>query len=92
MSVGQLLTCVSSTELTEWIAYEKVAGPLGPARNDIQAAIIACTIANANAGRGRKSKVEDFIPEWDGRPKQTWQEQLALVEKLNAAFGGTVSD
>jgi hypothetical protein len=28
-SVNEMLNSMSSTELTEWIAYERVAGPLG---------------------------------------------------------------
>lgn len=81
---------MSSSELSEWIAYEKVTGPLGAERGDIQAAIIATTVANVNAGKGRKAKVKDFIPQWDRERKQTWEEQLAMVEKLNRKLGGAV--
>jgi len=80
---------MTSWELAEWMAYERVAGPIGDARGDVQAAIVASTVANANRGRGTKRATpKDFIPEWDRRP-QTWQEQLAIVEQLNAMFGGT---
>lgn len=88
MPVGELLRRVSSAELTEWMAYEQISGPLGAARGDVQAAIVAATIANAmSSKKGRRFTPKDFIPEWDRRP-QTWQEQLELVKQLNKAFGG----
>lgn len=87
MPVSELLERVSPRELLEWEAYERVAGPLGPHRGDIQAAVVASTVANVNRGKGRPLPIQDFIPEWDRRP-QTWQEQLKTVEQLNALFGG----
>lgn len=84
----ELLTRVSSGELTEWLAYERVAGPVGPARGDTQAAIVASTIANVNAGKGRRFTPKDFIPPWDAEAAQSWQDQLAIVKQLNAMFGG----
>lgn len=87
MTVSELLERTSPRELLEWMAYERVAGPLGPRRGDIQAAVVASTVANANRGKGRPLPVDDFIPEWDKRP-QSWQEQLLVVEQLNALFGG----
>jgi hypothetical protein len=83
-----LLARVTATELAEWAAYERVAGPLGAPRADLQAGIIAATVANANRGKGRAAIPADFIPEWDRKPAQTWQEQLAAVKALNRAMGG----
>lgn len=78
-----------SAELTEWAAFEEIEGPLGAARGDIQAGIISATIANALKGKkGKRHKPKDFIPEWGRGRGQTWQEQLAIVEGLNKAFGG----
>jgi competence CoiA-like predicted nuclease len=37
--------------------------------------------------RERKPQLEDYMPKIKRRP-QTWQEQLTLVEMLNAGFGG----
>ncbi|WUI00202.1 DUF4035 domain-containing protein [Spirillospora sp. NBC_00431] len=89
MTVGEMLARMTSTEVTEWMAYERIAGPLGPARADVQAAIVAATVANANRGKkGRRFHLRDFIPKWDRRARQSWQQQLAVVEQLNAAFGG----
>lgn len=91
MPVSELLERVSSQELTEWQAYEEIAGPLGPARSDLQAAIVAATVANAARHKGKPATPADFIPEWDRRP-QTVEEQLRIAHALNAAFGGTVVD
>lgn len=90
MTVEELLSRISSWELTEWAAYEEVAGPLGPARGDVQAGIVAATVANAHRSKGKKAlSPADFIPEWDRRP-QTVEDQLRIVLGLNAAFGGEV--
>jgi hypothetical protein len=90
MPVSEVLERVSSRELTEWQAYERIAGPLGPARADVQSAIIAATVANANRGKGKPATPADFIPEWDRKPTQTVEEQVAIAYALNAAFGGSV--
>lgn len=66
-----------------------MAGPLGPARADLQAAIVAATVANANRGkRGRRAVPADFIPTWDRKPAMSWEQQLATVKTLNRAWGG----
>lgn len=90
MPVAELLQRVSSRELTEWRAYESVAGPLGPERGDVQAAIIAATVANAFRGKGKPATPADFMPEWDRQPTQTVEEMVSIAYALNAAFGGTV--
>jgi hypothetical protein len=66
-----------------------VSGPLGPERADIQAGIIAATIANANRGKkGRRFVPKDFIPKWDRGAVQPWEQQLAIVKAMNAALKG----
>ncbi|MCI0384592.1 DUF4035 domain-containing protein [Streptomyces sp. CNQ085] len=57
-----------SSELAEWMAVEKITGPFGSRRGDIQAAIIAAVVANANSAKKRFT-AKDFIPVWDKRPK-----------------------
>jgi hypothetical protein len=87
MPVRELLARMSSRELTEWMAYERITGPLDPRlRADLSAGIIAATIANAN---GSKLKAKDFIPEWFKRPKtpeEIWQDVMAA----NTALGGRI--
>lgn len=85
-----MLRHIDSAELTEWMAYEQISGPLGPARADVHAGIVAAVIYNANRGKGQKArKPDDFIPQWDQRKPQTWQEQLAAIRAANEALGGT---
>lgn len=66
--------------------------PFGEERADLRAGIIASTIANANRDPKRRRKPykpEDFMPKFaKDRPRQTWQEQLAIVSAMNAALGG----
>jgi hypothetical protein len=85
-----MLADMSSRELTEWQAYERVTGPLDAGlRGDISAGIIAATVANSAGGK-KKAKPKDFMPTWFKRrktPAQIWQE----VVKANAALGGTVA-
>jgi hypothetical protein len=89
MTVGQLLCSISSHELTEWMAYERVAGPLGGLRTDVGAAIVASTLANIHRDkRARAYKLADFLPEWqtedheDMSPDAVW----AAVEQAHRAF------
>lgn len=61
---------LSSRELTEWAAYERVAGPLGAERLDILFAMLAMTIANSQPRSrrgGQRYKLSDFLIPWDGR-------------------------
>lgn len=80
MTVGEMLARVSSSELTEWAAFEQVYGPLGAIRGDIDMAILAAVIHNVFAGKGKGKAPEDFMPSWDQR-----KEDLAV--KIRKAFG-----
>ncbi|MDG9705541.1 hypothetical protein [Streptomyces sp. DH37] len=85
----ELLARVSSRELTEWMAYERITGPLDTRlRGDISAGIIAATVANAG-GAKRKLKPSDFVPTWFKRkktPQEIWQDAM----RANTALGGSV--
>ncbi|MFJ6386452.1 DUF4035 domain-containing protein [Streptomyces sp. NPDC091972] len=87
MTVADLDMRLGSAELTEWMAYEKITGPLGRRRHDIQAATIASTVANANRGRGKRFAVHDFIPAY-GLERQGPQEMLATIRSINRSMGG----
>lgn len=52
---------MSSREFSEWLAYERVEPFLGPRRDDLRAAIVACTVANAF--RDAEQRPEPFRPE-----------------------------
>lgn len=87
-----MLADIDSAELAEWMAYEHVAGPLGPERGDMLHGILAATVANAARGKGKKAEPKDFIPTWDQGARQQpadWQQMLAQVQAMNRRFGGT---
>jgi hypothetical protein len=77
-----VLESMSSRQLTEWIAYAKLE-PFGEERADLRAGIVASVIANANRDPKRKPyKPEDFMPRFEPRQAQTWQEQLAIMQAI----------
>lgn len=89
MTVADLDSRLDSSELTEWMAYEDLAGPLGQRRNDIQAATIAATIANANRGKGgRKFKLSDFLIPYGGSERKSPEQLLSAIKSMNKAMGG----
>ncbi|MGE5619531.1 MAG: DUF4035 domain-containing protein [Sphingomonadaceae bacterium] len=88
MTVAELLSRISSRELTEWIEYAKLE-PFGEERADLRAAIVAATIANVYRRKGSKPfKPSDFMPAFGPEEAQSVEQQLGIVEMLNAAFGG----
>ncbi|MEU1194919.1 DUF4035 domain-containing protein [Streptomyces sp. NPDC005813] len=88
--MAELLARTSSAELTEWIAYEKVTGPLGGARDDVLMAMLSAVVANANRGKGSRSmKAQDFLPKWDRERRMDWRDMLAAVKSINSRFGGS---
>lgn len=89
MSINEVLAKHSSRQLTEWMAYEKITGPLDARlRGDIAAGIVAAAMANAQ-GAKPKLAAADFVPTWFKRrrtPAEIWRD----IVKANAALGGTV--
>ena len=88
------LAHITSYEISEWMAEYSIE-PFGEIRGDLQAGIVASTVANVNRDPDKRREPfspHDFMPKWEEaeaeKPKQTWQEQLAFAEALNAAFGG----
>lgn len=88
-----LLADMGAAELTEWRAYEQITGPLGGARGDIQAAVIASAIAAANRGKNqRMPALADFIPRWDRtRVRKTPEELFKAAMAAHTALGGEVN-
>src|SRR3546814_16344072 len=61
-TVAELDVRMSSSELTEWMVYEKITGPPGRRRGDIYAATIAAAIATHNRSKHTKNEqVTDFL-------------------------------
>lgn len=91
MPVGELLRRISAAELVEWLAYERLTGPFGGARSDIQAGIVAATIANVNRGkRGKVFKAADFIPRWSRVKISDPTAMRNMLIGITRALGGTV--
>lgn len=94
MTVGELLGRIGSRELTEWMAYYALE-PFGAERGDLQAGIVAATVANVNRDKKKQREPftpQDFMPDWEKsarkREGRSMEELLAKVQELNAAFGG----
>lgn len=87
MTVTELLARTSSRELTEWQVYEDLTGPLGGRRGDIQAAIVAATIANVHRKQGTKPvDPADLVPQWDIH--QSDEDMWDAIRAANVALGG----
>ncbi|MFD3657036.1 hypothetical protein [Streptomyces sp. NPDC058620] len=83
---------MDSAELTEWMAYEQINGPLGPERQDVQFAILTATVANTARGKGQSAKEpKDFIPKWDQGAAEAsdWTQMLTTVKAMNRRLRGT---
>jgi hypothetical protein len=94
LTVAELLSRISSRELSEWQAYYAME-PFGGERDDLQAGLVASTIANVNRDPKKRKQAytpQDFLPKFGGGgggDKPGWKTMLERVKMLNAAFGGT---
>lgn len=93
MTVRRLLTETGSAELAEWRAYEQISGPLGGARGDVNAAMIAAAIVAVNRGKGQRApKLADFIPRWDRtKVRKSPEELFKAAMSANTALQGRVN-
>lgn len=73
-----------SHKFAEWLAYERLE-PFGEERADLRAAIIASSIVNVFAAKGRTVKLKDFMIDWDAEPEAEMTDQQ-VFEKMKAAF------
>jgi hypothetical protein len=88
-----MLSRISSRELSGWMAYERITGPLGQRRDDIHTAMIMAMIANTNRPKGKAPiPVEKFLPDWDHTRPQTDEDMWAAIRAANDAMGGTTTD
>ncbi|MCP5018060.1 MAG: DUF4035 domain-containing protein [Ketobacter sp.] len=80
-TVQELDQTLTSTELTYWIAYDHLY-PFGSARDNIHAAMIAATIANANRGKNQPPiTVDDFMLKSQAEKRQSDTESvLAFIQ------------
>lgn len=94
MTVRRLLADTTSAELTEWAIYYEME-PFGPERGDLQAGIVAATVANVNRDAKKQKKpysAQDFMPQFKagagGKTEKTPDELRRKWEMVVAAFGG----
>ena len=81
MTVRELLARVDSRELSEWMAYYQLE-PFGNVREDLQAGIVASTIANVNRGKNDKAfQPSDFMPFME-KPEQTVDDMKAVMDAI----------
>lgn len=95
MTVGELLDRIDSREIPEWMAYERVAGPLGAARQDALFAQLMTLLANVNRPKNKRPyKTEQFVPKWDPdapperKPEMSPDEMLRAVRKIHKTMTG----
>ena len=94
MTVTRLLAETTSAELSEWVAFYGLE-PFGPERGDLQAGVVAATVANVNRDPKKQKKpysAQDFMPKFKGgggereRPtaeqlRQKWEMVVAAMSK-----------
>ena len=82
---------MSAEEFVDWQLYYEM-NPFGSKRDDIQAAMIASTVANVNAPKGKRYRLKDFLPEFKSQyaPKPTMDNAqiLATFQELADAQKG----
>lgn len=82
---------ISSAEVSEWLAFEQIEGPMDERRVDyVSAQIVQAMVAIWATKKGKKppsldSLKIDFDP---GRPKKSGLDMLRAVAAANAAAGG----
>jgi hypothetical protein len=73
-----------ASDFYEFMLYEQLE-PFGDRRGDVQAGVIAATIANVNRSKStdRYFKPTDFIPDWEPKPVvQQTPEQIFNIMKI----------
>lgn len=82
MTVDELLSRITAAELSEWMAYNSIS-PVGMARADQRAALIACTLANIHRGKNQQpQKIRDFMLYPEPKPKQSLASMQASMQRF----------
>ena len=86
IDVDKMLFEISSHLFSEWLAFYRLE-PTGDERADLQAGIIASTIANANRGKNTKPfKPTDFMPRFE--PEDEEEQAAKMIAKMQLVLGG----
>ena len=83
---------ISSQEVTEWMAYERVEGPQDGVRGDYQAAqVVQALVAMMGTKKGAKPPTLDKLRiKWDAgaKPVGSGLQMLAKIAQMNQAMKG----
>jgi hypothetical protein len=60
---------LTARQYAEWVAVQRIIGPIGPVRDDFHAALGAWTSARTNGAT--TAKLADFMPNWSRRGAKT---------------------
>lgn len=75
----ELLARIDSRELAEWFAYNQ-GDPIGAIRGDLQAGIVASTVANCHRAKNAKPfEPGDFMPLVEKAPQSVEDMQRILM-------------
>ena len=88
-TVEELLSRISSRELTEWMVYYQLE-PWGGERADVGAAIVASTIAEIHRNpkkRARPYKASDFMPRFERPKQQSVSDMRSMLESWVGRWG-----
>lgn len=88
-TLREVLAVLDADELTLWLAWERLEGPLGPERDDLRAAQTSATVMNLFRGkRDKPVSPADLTPDWGRERKarrrrqseQAWMRHLAELK------------
>lgn len=82
-----MLSKMSSSELTEWMAFSKLE-PFGSEVGFVGHAIVASTVANSRRQKGQKAyTIADFMPSFK-KKEQTVDQMIQIAEMMTVGLGG----
>jgi hypothetical protein len=74
---------IDADELVHWMAYHKTS-PLSKDRDDLNAAMIAQTVANCYSKR--PLKIKDFVLQWGGKQMIRGDKMMTALKGFAEAF------
>lgn len=98
--LSELLAVLPAWEVPYWMAFERLEGPIGPEREDLQAAQTPATVLGLFTPRGKpRPTAADLAPDWGGEMKarrkrkaaKAWvayAKRLAAEKELRESEGG----
>ena len=91
MTRAELLSRISSAELTEWMVYYQLE-PFGQETQYIGPAITSAILANVNRKKGDKThSADEFMPKFEKEEKSP-EQMLSFAAMITAGMGGTIGE